>query len=78
VDIFVVKLTASGNYVWGETFGGIGTDVAFGVAVDSAGYVHVAGYFIDEVDFDSSPIDSYMLGTSGGSRNGFRLRLRQT
>jgi hypothetical protein len=34
-DIFFVKLTSSGSFAWAESFGGSGTDVGWGIAVDS-------------------------------------------
>jgi hypothetical protein len=77
-DVFVAKLTAAGNYVWGETFGGVGSDSSLGIAVDSAGDVHVAMFYADQVDFDPSPLASYTLGSPGGARNGLRLKLRQS
>jgi hypothetical protein len=57
-NIFVVKLSYSGNYVWGETFGGVELDIGYGLAVDSAGRVALAGTFGDIVDFDPSPLES--------------------
>jgi hypothetical protein len=78
VDVFVAKFTSAGNYSWGESFGGIGADVGYSVSVDAANHVHFAGYFSDEVDFDPSPSGARRLGTPGGSRNGFHVRLRQS
>lgn len=76
-DIFVVKLTAAGNYSWAETFGGTGNDYGFGVAVDPTGVVHLAGGYQNTVDFDPDPLGVYNLTNPGAFRNGFRLRLRQ-
>jgi DNA-binding beta-propeller fold protein YncE len=45
-DIFVIKLDAAGQLLWAESFGGEWLDRAFGVAVDPAGNVLVAGEFI--------------------------------
>jgi hypothetical protein len=76
-DIFLVKLTAAGNYAWGETFGGVTRDVGWSVGVDAAGCVHLAGFFTDIVDFDPDPLAEYFLGAPAARRNGFLLRLRQ-
>jgi hypothetical protein len=76
-DVFVVKLNSSGNYQWGETFGGQGGDWAYGISVDTTGLVHVAGYFQNTVDFDPDPLTTYEL-TAPGTSKGFRLRLRQS
>lgn len=74
-DIFVVKLTASGNYSWAETFGGTGADIGFGVAVDPTGGVHLAGYYEGTVDFDPDTLSTYDL--TAPVRNAFRLRVQQ-
>jgi hypothetical protein len=75
-DIFVVKLSSSGNYVWGETFGGAGLDIGYGLAIDDEGGVVLGGTFGDVVDFDPS-LSEYML-TAAGQREGFILRLNQS
>ena len=76
-DIFLVKLSSAGDYAWGETFGGSGLDIGWSVTVDDVGYVHLAGYFTDLVDFDPDPVGTYNLGAAGARRDGFRVRLRQ-
>ncbi|MDQ2947923.1 MAG: SBBP repeat-containing protein, partial [Acidobacteriota bacterium] len=42
-DAFAVKLTKQGSPVWSTFFGGVGEEVANGIAVDSTGKVFVAG-----------------------------------
>jgi hypothetical protein len=51
-DIFVSKLDASGNYVWGKALGGTGGEVGYGIAVDATGNVHTTGSFAGTADFD--------------------------
>ena len=51
-DVFVSKLTSSGNYVWAVGFGGIGSDYGRAIAVDGSGNVLVTGNFQVTVDFD--------------------------
>ena len=75
-DIFVVKLTAAGNSSWAYTFGGTGDESGRGIAVDTAGTVHIAGWYQNTIDFDPDPLATYYL-TTGALRNGFLLRLRQ-
>ncbi|MEX2186009.1 MAG: hypothetical protein WD875_04405, partial [Pirellulales bacterium] len=77
-DIFVVQLTATGNFGWDETFGSTGDDVSFGIAVDTTGVVHLAGTFDGTVDFDPDPLAIYDLTNPGPFANGFRVRLRQS
>jgi hypothetical protein len=42
-DAFVTKLSASGALVYSTYLGGMGSDVATGIAVDSGSYAYVAG-----------------------------------
>jgi hypothetical protein len=76
-DIFVVKLSSSGNYVWGETFGGAGLDIGYGLAIDNDGDVVLGGTFGDLVDFDPNPLTEYLLAAAG-QREAFILRLNQS
>ncbi len=76
-DIFVVKLSSSGNYEWGETFGSTGLDMGYDIAVNSENEVVLGGTFMDSVDFDPSPLSEYVLSSAGG-RDGFILRLSQS
>jgi len=65
-DAYVMKLDASGAYVWARTFGGTGSDVAQSVTVDSADNVYVAGNFTGNVDLDPTS-GSYWKTSSGGT-----------
>ncbi len=51
-DIFLLKLNASGNFLWARQIGGTGYDRGQSVAIDSMGNVYSAGRFQDIVDFD--------------------------
>ncbi len=51
-DVFVSKLDNSGNYLWGKTFGGMGTDLSRGLALDNAANVYITGTFRSTFDFD--------------------------
>ncbi|MBL0912727.1 MAG: T9SS type A sorting domain-containing protein [Bacteroidia bacterium] len=53
-DIFVLRLDASGNYIWATRNGGTGHDRGQGIDLDAAGNVHTVGYFSGTVDFDPS------------------------
>lgn len=51
-DIFVVKLDASGAFVWARSMGGLSDEGGTTIAVDSGGNVYIGGYFYGEADFD--------------------------
>lgn len=55
-DGFIVKYSSTGVVLWAKTFGGSGDDVAYGVAVDSAGNVIVTGYINSSVNFGGGPL----------------------
>ena len=68
-DAFVVKLAADGSYLWGRTFAGSsGAQAnAYGVSVDAAEAVYVAGSFSGEVDFDpGAGVDLHMAPQDSG------------
>lgn len=51
-DVFVLKLDASGNYVWAKSFGGASGDLGNIINVDENGNVYSAGVFRGTADFD--------------------------
>jgi len=71
-QILIIKLNAAGEVVYTVLTGGSGDDVAYGVAVDSSGRVHLAGR-------TSSPDFPVTRGaqqsTKGGGWDGFYLSL---
>lgn len=77
-DIYVMKLDASGNYQWAESFGSSGNDYGGGIDVDPSGTVHLAGGYRGVVDFDPNPTDVYFLSNPGTYSNLFLVRLRQS
>jgi hypothetical protein len=64
-DVFVLKLDASGDFVWVRQFGGNGYDIGFDITVDDAGNVYTTGHFGSSVDFDPGP-DEFNLYSMGG------------
>ena len=76
-DVFVSKLDSSGDLVWAKNFGGSGgisTDLALSVAVDSSGNVYTTGYFEGTFDFDPDEDETAEL-TSVGARDVFVSKL---
>jgi len=63
-DCFLSKLDLNGNFVVAHTWGGTGTDVSYGMGIDSTDNVYVIGYFASTVDFDPS------VGVENHSSNG--------
>ncbi len=55
---FLSKYSSSGEYQWALTWGGLAwpqTALAHGVAMDSSGYLYVAGEYYGTVDLDPGP-----------------------
>jgi hypothetical protein len=50
--IFILKLDASGNYVWAKSMVGNNNATAWALAVDAAGNAYTTGDFSGTVDFD--------------------------
>jgi hypothetical protein len=77
-DVFVMKLDAAGNFKWAETFGGTADDIGWGVAVDTAGTVYLAGGYKETVDFDPDPMAVTELTNPGTFYNIFFVKLHQS
>lgn len=74
-DIFISKLDANGNFVWALSMGNsAGNDRGVALAFDPAGYLVIAGYFADSVDFDPGP-GTYYLKSGLGGNDVFVLKL---
>ncbi|HKW13024.1 MAG TPA: SBBP repeat-containing protein, partial [Candidatus Krumholzibacteria bacterium] len=57
-DIFMAKYDANGAHLWSKRFGGPGSDVASGVAVDGSGNIFVTGSFHGAVNFGGGNVVS--------------------
>ena len=55
-DIYVVKLSPTGDVIWARSAGGTGSDAALAVAVDATGNVYVTGYFKTQATFDTTTV----------------------
>lgn len=65
-DIFLVKLSSAGNYIWGFKIGGTAMDIAWGLAVNSSNEVLITGLISSSgVDFNPG-VGTNNLSTSGG------------
>jgi len=73
LDMFVLKLNSSGDFLWARSVGGNGNDLAESVAVDAFGDVTIVGSYRDTVDFDPSPASDTLV--SVGEEDIFILKL---
>jgi hypothetical protein len=72
-DAFVIKLDAGGNFIWGKSFGGPGSQTCESVKTDAAGNVFLTGYFPLTADFD--PGVGVFAMTALGTSDAFVLKL---
>ncbi|MEO5360071.1 MAG: SBBP repeat-containing protein [Nitrospirota bacterium] len=59
-DTFAAKLDSAGALTWSTFLGGAGTDVGYGIAVDTSGNVYVGGY--SDATW-GTPVSAYTGGT---------------
>lgn len=64
-DVFILKLDASGNFIWVRQIGGTATDWTCDLTLDATGNICATGTFPGTVVFDLGP-SNYTLTTSGG------------
>lgn len=63
-DLFILKLDATGNFLWATAMGGPSSDSGGGICLDPTGNVLITGTFQGLVDFDPGP-GIYNLTASG-------------
>jgi len=72
-DIFVLKLSASGTFIWAKRMGSTLIDNANALALDASGSAHITGSFNGTVDFDPGAGTANL--TSAGATDAFILKL---
>ena len=72
-DVFVARFTGAGDLEWAKAVGGTEFDGAYGLAVDEAGGIDVAGHFAGTADFD--PGGATFTLTSAGEYDVFVVKL---
>lgn len=65
-DIYLLKLTSSGDFVWVKQMGGTGSDLGFSLVLDGMGNIFSTGIFQNTVDFDPG-IGIADLTSTGGN-----------
>jgi hypothetical protein len=51
-DVYILKLNASGNFVWAKRIGTTTNENAYSIALDASDNIHIVGDFMLTVDFD--------------------------
>lgn len=69
-DAFLAKYDAAGALVWARQMGGAGWDIAYGVAVDGSGNVHVTGSYEGAAQFGD-----VSLSSTGSAEDAFVTKL---
>jgi hypothetical protein len=72
---FVIKQAPDGTEQWARVAQGLGLGRAFGVDVDPAGAVYVAGHFSDTIDFDPGPGSATRATGSISNNDAFLYKL---
>lgn len=62
-EVFVQKLSPSGEFLWAKALGGEGADLGYGVGVTSDGRVLLTGFFSGTADMDPDPTAVFELTT---------------
>ena len=58
-DVFIARLSTSGNVAWAKSFGGTGSDFGLGIATDDSGNAYVTGDFQGTATFGGVVLNSY-------------------
>ena len=70
-DVFILKLTKNGSFVWVKTYGGTGSDIGYELAINENS-LYLVGIYSDTITFDANMDIS---GTSNGEEDIFLLTL---
>ncbi len=63
-DVYVVKLSNNGNFIWAKSFGSLGgNDIGNSINIDNQNNLYCGGKFFHNVDFDPGP-GTYTLNAS--------------
>ncbi len=75
-DVFVLKLSSAGNFVWAKHIAGTSSVNAERIAEDASGNIYIVGSFDATVDFD--PGAAVVNQTAAGSLDGYILKLNSS
>jgi len=71
-DVYVLKLTTNGDFVWTLRGGGTGTDAGGNIVIDGTGAIYITGSFNNTADFGSTIL------TSAGGTDAFFAKLNSS
>jgi hypothetical protein len=78
-DVYVVKLTRSGSYVWARQFGGSNRETIFAITADSAGNAIVSGSWAGNMDLNTSDANMPTITSSTNPNDdAFVAKMRST
>ncbi|SCY21617.1 SBBP repeat-containing protein [Flavobacterium caeni] len=72
LDVFILKLSANGEFMWAKHFEGTDYEESNGIGIDSQDNVYVSGYFYAELDFDPNAGQHAITPSAG---DGFLVKL---
>lgn len=72
-DGYILKLNASGDFIWAKQFGGYNGQSINSIALDANGYIYLTGYFYGVMDVD--PGNGVLNFTSLGGSDIFLAKL---
>ncbi len=64
-DIFLLKLSLAGNFIWAKQIGGSNWNSGNGVTTDAAGNIYISGFSYATADFNPDPVGTYYLTANG-------------
>lgn len=68
LDVYLLKLDTTGNFIWARSFGGKDTDVGVEIDVSPSGDIYLTGTLQDTVDLDPGPgVDLHIKPSLGVS-----------
>jgi hypothetical protein len=76
-DIFILKLNASGNYVWHQKIGGTTWDSGKSIFVDNLDNIYTTGFFKFTADFDPGAPVVNLTTSNAGNGDVFISKLSQ-
>lgn len=79
-NVFILKMDASGNFLWVKSFGDNSPSLGWCITTDDSGYVYAGGKFRGTVDFDPGPgIDIHTsVAMNGNYGDAYVLKLDPT